>query len=136
MEVIGKYKNKILIKCEGGHYHPYPITTSGSFFCEHEGTTNFDYLNVNNLVEITNPNLINFVVKLTEEQLIAIYHIVFSEVHSDGFMAAEVKDLLFVSDYWFLQRPKSNGWYDDVVEYLEGIGFDTKNLNVNPALIL
>lgn len=73
---------------------------------------------------------------LTDEQLIDIYHIIFSDIHSNGFMTAEVKDLLFHSDYWFLQRPKSTGWYDDVVEYLEGIGFDTTNLNVNPALIL
>jgi len=135
MDIIGKYKDKIIIKCEGGHYHPYPITSSGSFFCEHESTTNFDFLNTNKLNEITNPNIINFVFKLTEEQLIEIYHIVFSDIHSPGFMASEVKDLLYISDYWFLQRPKSLGWYDDVIEYLDGIGFDTSNLNINPALI-
>lgn len=74
--------------------------------------------------------------KLTEEQLIEVYHIVFADIHSNGFMAAEAKDLLYESDYWFLQRPKNEGWYDDVVEYLDGIGYDTSNLNVNPALIL
>jgi hypothetical protein len=73
---------------------------------------------------------------LTDEQLIEIYHIVFSQIHSNGFMTAEVKDLLFQNDYWFLQRPNKLDWYDDVIEYLNGIGYDLTKLNVNPAIIL
>lgn len=125
MEIIGKYNNKIVIKCIGGHYHTYPIISNGSFFCDHEGTTSFDYLNVNKLVDVTNVNIINWItMNLTDEQLIDIYHIVFNDVHFNGFMVSEVKNLLYDPEYTFLQRPKSVGWHDDVIKYLEDNGFD------------
>lgn len=72
---------------------------------------------------------------LTEEQLIEIYHIIFSDIHSRGFMTSEVKDLLFQPDYWFLQPPKNIGWYNDVIKYLDGVGYDKSNLHINPAFI-
>ena len=73
---------------------------------------------------------------MTDEQLIELYHIVFSDVHSRGFMISEMKNLLFEPDYWFLQTPKELGWYDDIIEYLDKIGYDKSNLKINPALIL
>lgn len=72
---------------------------------------------------------------LTDEQLIEIYHIVFEEIHSDGFMTAEVKDLLFDDEYWFLCRPKLN-WYKNVIEYLNKINYDTTKLKIKLDLSL
>jgi hypothetical protein len=39
----------------------------------------------------------------SDEQLIEMYHCVFTNKHSDGFMKAEIKDLLFKKDYWFIE---------------------------------
>jgi hypothetical protein len=39
----------------------------------------------------------------SDEQLIEMYHCVFTNKHSDGFMKAEIKDLLFQKDYWFME---------------------------------
>jgi hypothetical protein len=73
--------------------------------------------------------------KLTNEQLIEIYHIVFSDIHSHSFMIDEVKNLLFESDYWFLQPPKDN-WNNNLINYLSELkDFDTRNLNMNPNIL-
>ncbi len=39
----------------------------------------------------------------SDEQLIEMYNCVFINKHSDGFMRAEIKDLLFKEDYWFME---------------------------------
>ena len=71
---------------------------------------------------------------LTENQLIEIYELVFSQVHSVGFKVSEIKTLLFDKDYWFLERPNES-WYKNVINYLQLIGYDTSLLNINPLLI-
>jgi len=76
---------------------------------------------------------------LTDEQLIEIYHIIFSRIHSDGFMISEVKDLLqmraqFDTDYWFMDKPNEN-WYPNLIQYLDNIGFDKSLLHINPKII-
>ena len=67
---------------------------------------------------------------LTEQQLLKIYDIVFSDVHSNGFKTAEVRTLLFDRDYWFMQKPKEN-WYENVIEFLKSINFDLSLLQMN-----
>jgi hypothetical protein len=67
---------------------------------------------------------------LTEQQLLEIYNIVFSDVHSNGFKTAEVRTLLFDRDYWFMQKPKEN-WYENVIEFLKSINFDLSLLQMN-----
>ena len=71
---------------------------------------------------------------LTDEQLIEIYKIVFSKIHSHGFMTCEVKDLLFQPGYWFMEKPNEN-WYTNLINYLDEIGYDKTNLNINFELI-
>ena len=70
---------------------------------------------------------------LTEQHLLDIYNIVFSSVHSNGFKTAEIRTLLFDREYWFLEKPKEN-WYDNVIKYLESIGFDLSLLKINNSL--
>lgn len=70
----------------------------------------------------------------TEHQLLEIYDLVFSSTHSNGFKTSEIKDLLFESDYWFLEKPKEN-WKSDLINYLDSNGIDKSNLNANKALI-
>jgi len=70
----------------------------------------------------------------TEQQLLEIYDLVFSSTHSNGFKTSEIKDLLFESDYWFLEKPKEN-WKSDLINYLDSNGIDKSNLNANKALI-
>ena len=70
----------------------------------------------------------------TEQQLLEIYDLVFSSVHSNGFKTSEIKDLLFESDYWFLEKPKEN-WKSDLINYLDSNRIDKSNLNANKALI-
>jgi hypothetical protein len=77
---------------------------------------------------------ITFNMNLTDEQLIEIYHIIFTDIHSPGFMISEIKDLLFDPTYWFLTKPKDN-WNDNLIDYLSNTDFDTRNLNMNPNLI-
>jgi hypothetical protein len=72
---------------------------------------------------------------LTDNQLVEIYELVFSEVHSFGFKVSEIKNLLFDKDYWFLERPNES-WYKNVINYLQLIGYDTSLLNINPLLIV
>ena len=70
----------------------------------------------------------------TEQQLLEIYDLVFSSTHSNGFKTSEIKDLLFESDYLFLEKPKEN-WKSDLINYLDSNGIDKSNLNANKALI-
>ena len=70
----------------------------------------------------------------TEQQLLEIYDLIFSSTHSNGFKTSEIKDLLFESDYWFLEKPKEN-WKSDLINYLDSNGIDKSNLNANKALI-
>jgi len=55
--------------------------------------------------------------KLTDEQLLKCYDIVFSKTHSDGFKIAEIKDVLYDPEYSFLESPKEN-WKENLGEYL------------------
>lgn len=73
------------------------------------------------------------VTDLTEQQLLEIYDLVFSSVHSNGFKTAEVKDLLFENGYFFLERPKDN-WKNDLMSYLDEIKYDKTQLNMNVQL--
>ena len=62
MEIVGKFENKLVIKCDGGHYYEWDTygTSSGCFFCEHEeGSTHFDYVEMNKIHVITNDKIIN-----------------------------------------------------------------------------
>ena len=62
MEIIGKFQNKLVIKCDGGYHYEWNTfgTSSGCFFCEHEkGATYFDYLEFDKLIEVTDKNIIN-----------------------------------------------------------------------------
>jgi len=70
---------------------------------------------------------------LTDEQKIEIYKIVFPHIHSPGFMTAEVKNLLFEDDYWFIERPNM-GWDVKLDEYLSKINFDKSTLRMNPEI--
>ena len=71
---------------------------------------------------------------LTTDQLLSIYDLVFSSVHSNGFKTAEIKTLLFDDEYWFLEQPKED-WYSGIMSYLEVIGYDKSLLKINPKLI-
>ena len=68
---------------------------------------------------------------LTTQNLLEIYDLVFTNVHSNGFKCAEIKDLLFDSEYWFIAKPK-NDWKESLMSYLEKIGYDKSNLKMNP----
>lgn len=70
---------------------------------------------------------------LNEKELLEIYDLVFTSVHSIGFKTAEIKTLLFDKDYWFMERPKEN-WKVDTMNYLDSIGFDKTLLNINTSL--
>lgn len=70
---------------------------------------------------------------MKEQQLLEIYDLVFSSVHSEGFKIAEVKTLLFDKDYWFLERPKES-WENDLMMYLDVMGYDKSQLNMNSVL--
>ena len=72
MEIIGKFDNNIIIKCDKGFYHEYNSygTGSGCFFCEHEiGTTYFDYLDLNKLIEITNTKIVEEILSKRPKQI-------------------------------------------------------------------
>lgn len=68
---------------------------------------------------------------LTESEVSFAFSTVFSDVNSLGFMKAELNDLLYNRDYWFLNPPKTN-WYANLINYLDSIGFDTKKITMNP----
>jgi hypothetical protein len=71
---------------------------------------------------------------LTDQNLLEIYDLVFSSVHSDGFKKAEVKTLLFDKEYWFLEKPNQN-WKKDLMSYLDGINYDKSQLKMNPDIL-
>lgn len=52
-------------------------------------------------------------VDFTEEQLIEMYNEVFSTTHSDSFKTAEMKNLLFDKNYWFMEQRKEN-WEENL----------------------
>ena len=61
--------------------------------------------------------------KLTPEQYIECYHIVFSTIHSHGFMVGEMMDLIHNDEYWFLVKP-NGGWNINLREYLKSIKYE------------
>lgn len=72
--------------------------------------------------------------ELTDDQLIEIFDLVFTSIHSSGFRKSEAHSLLFDSEYWFLERPKQN-WQSNIITYLDAIGFDKSKLNINPHFL-
>ncbi len=72
--------------------------------------------------------------ELSELQLQNIYDLVFLSVHSEGFRRAEVKNLLFDNEYWFLEKPREK-WEENLMNYLKEINFDTSLLNMNPKIL-
>ena len=71
---------------------------------------------------------------MTDTQLIEIYHIVFSNAHSPGFMKAEVKTLLNDNEYGFIEKPNEN-WVSNLFKYFEDNNIKQSTLNMNPTLI-
>ena len=61
--------------------------------------------------------------KPTRQQLIECFDCVFTSVHSGGFKEAEMEDLIYDSEYRFLERPKE-GWKIALRSKLEEMGFD------------
>ena len=54
MEIIGKYKDKLIVECNGGFRHAIRLASSGCFFCEHvKGETYFDFVDVTKLPELS-----------------------------------------------------------------------------------
>jgi hypothetical protein len=72
--------------------------------------------------------------ELSEPQLQNIYDLVFLSVHSDGFRRAEVKDLLFDDEYFFIEKTKEK-WEENLMNYLKEINFDTAFLYMNPKIL-
>jgi len=72
--------------------------------------------------------------ELSELQLQNIYDLVFLSVHSEGFRRSEVKDLLFDDEYFFIEKPKEK-WYENLMNYLKEINFDTTLLFMNPKIL-
>jgi len=68
--------------------------------------------------------------QLTDDQLIECFSLVFSSTHSDGFKKAEMNDLIFDKDYWFLERPKEE-WLSNLNRYLRAINFDMSSTTFN-----
>lgn len=60
-------------------------------------------------------------VEFTEEQLIEMYNLVFKSPKSNGFMKAEMKDLLFDKDYWFMESKQDN-WEENLKNKLIEFG--------------
>lgn len=60
-------------------------------------------------------------VEFTEEQLIEMYNLVFKSPKSNGFMTAEMKDLLFDKDYWFMESKQDN-WEENLKNKLIEFG--------------
>jgi hypothetical protein len=60
-------------------------------------------------------------VEFTEEQLIEMYNLVFKSPKSNGFMKAEMKDLLFDKDYWFMES-KQDSWEENLKNKLIEFG--------------
>ena len=71
---------------------------------------------------------------MTENQLLEIYDLVFSTIHSVGFKTSEIKTLLFDEDYWFLEKPKEN-WYQSILNYFKKNNLDVSILKINKRFI-
>ena len=69
---------------------------------------------------------------ITREHLIECFKCVFSSVHSGGFMEAEMKALIYDSEYHFLERPKE-GWEFALRSKLNILGFDLDDLRENKS---
>jgi hypothetical protein len=72
MEIIGKFENKLVIKCDGGYHYEWNTfgTSSGCFFCEHEkSSTWFDYLDISKLIEITDDKIIDEIISKRPKQI-------------------------------------------------------------------
>ena len=65
-------------------------------------------------------------VDFTKEQLMEMYDEVFSNIHSDSFKTAEMKDLLFDKDYWFMEIRKEN-WEENLKTKLQKFGITFKS---------
>ena len=68
--------------------------------------------------------------ELTDAQLIECFDLVFSSTHSEGFKKAEMRDLIFDKDYWFLEKPK-DGWLTNLNHYLRTVSFDMSLTSFN-----
>lgn len=62
-------------------------------------------------------------IELTKKQYVECYDCVFTKIHSDGFKAAEMKDLINDENYSFLELPKE-GWRKALTLKLKEMGFD------------
>jgi len=58
-----------------------------------------------------------------KEDLVKLYDCVFSSNHSDGFKAAEIKDLLTDKRYFFMEKPKKN-WAKELNRRLIELGYE------------
>ena len=76
-----------------------------------------------NILKITPDFLPLDKVDFTQGQLIEMYNEVFSSTHSDGFKIAEMKDLLFDKDYWFMESRKEN-WEENLKIKLQEFGIN------------
>lgn len=75
------------------------------------------------------------VVYPSDEQMIALYNMIYGLTHKDSFKVAEMRDLLFDDEYFFsYERPKP-GWYDTTVAYLTEQGYDISNFNIKPSIM-
>ena len=75
----------------------------------------------------TTPNFLPLdKIDFTKEQLIEMYNEVFSTTHSDGFKIAEMKDLLFDKNYWFMEQRKEN-WEENLKNKLIEFGITFKS---------
>jgi len=68
---------------------------------------------------------------LGETDYLNIYDLIFETVHSEGFKISEIKDLLFESDYVFLDKPKEE-WFQNLEKYLKEKSMIIDDLNMNP----
>jgi len=66
---------------------------------------------------------------MTKEQLLKCYDLTFEQTHSDGFKTAEMKDLLYEKDYYFITKPKEN-WKDNIISYLNDSEIDISKFEI------
>lgn len=65
-----------------------------------------------------------------EKHLNAIYDLVFTQVHSQGFRVSEIGDLIFDKNYTFLEAPVM-GWLESLKAYLylRNLDWDIQHLD-------
>lgn len=61
--------------------------------------------------------------KISNENLVECFDLVFSKVHSKGFKIAEISNLLYSDDYQFLEVPREN-WKTNLRLFLYTINVD------------